>query len=72
MSSIGERPAEQLGHPGGVRVDADDLEPGLHEREGERQADVAEADDGDGRILAHASSRSAAGAVIDAGWVIRG
>ncbi len=43
----------QLFDPPRRRVDAHDIEAGLEERQGQRQADVAEADHGDAGISAH-------------------
>ena len=43
----------ELLDPAGVRVDALDLQAGLHERDGQRQADVAQADHGHSTVLGH-------------------
>ena len=47
------RAGVELRDAAGVRVDAFDLQPGLGERDGQRQADVAQADDGHAPVFAH-------------------
>ena len=51
-------PRQELGDAAGQGVDAFDLESGLREGDGQRQADVAEADDGHATVLSHGSSRN--------------
>ncbi len=58
MSSTGERPARRPSTRARLGVDADHLPAGLDEIDGERQPDVAEAEDRDRLVRGHGDSSS--------------
>jgi hypothetical protein len=66
-------PSAKLRDPTGLGVDPNDVETGLHERDGQWQPDLAQADDGETTVVVHGSSTSVTGstASVSHGLVLR-